>query len=308
MAKQFVLGVLAWVALAGCAGTLVTPQSTASPRSFSVIDTVTKSSVERDKVVFAVLVEGAGAPLMRPLRAEATWGGSEPSAWCWLDAQSGPGPSPFPYSSERPCVLVERTRRAQFCAGFYDPPAAKELDSTHPDAVQPALEGLWYLSNNPFRGWVSWQVEIRSDCETRLIAQATQYSTDLSGNWPEIPIGEWTEDGRDAGKPGAEHLVDVLLTDAEVVASDRFSVPDAGKLVMRAVNGGSACRIGAALLRWNASKPPAIQPDFVLSLAEGQRAVELDLEHPVGFSGSYTAYVTGCSGTRFSLVRRGPPY
>ncbi len=293
---------IASILLGSCIVGSPAPSASKTAISLRVIDTVTKPSVETDHIVFGILLEGSGGPLQRPLDGVASWAGSGPSSLCWMAAQGSKGETAFPYTSEHPCALVEPTLRGEFCAAAYDAPAAKELDGAHPDAVQPALTGDWYMSGVPFKGWVSWQVVTRSDCEAHFNLNATTFSGKVS------QIGEWTQVGPDAEKVGATHLFDMHLAGGDQAETTEFTVPDSGQLVIRAQNDGTGCDLGVAFLQWNEIKPPVVQPQYELSLATGQVATELALDQAALSPEPHVAYVTGCSGATLSLIRRGPPY
>ena len=102
----------------------------------SQADSLTKPSVEKNKIVFAALFTGTlpspGSNCTgriawpKEIVASAGWVGSDAHIWT----------------------------NGDMCRGVYDPPALKLLDPAHPDAVQPALgpPDTWA---GKVDGWVS---------------------------------------------------------------------------------------------------------------------------------------------------------
>lgn len=301
---------LALALVAGCAGAATPRPSPTVQAGFAVLDRITKPSVEAGQVDFGALVDGAGiAPgsIAQNLREDASWSDSGWSGLCRLDAQAGPGKTARPYSSGGICLGGTPTERRDFCAAAYDPPAAKALDSAHPDAIQPALDRSDFATTGQFKGWLSWQVESRPDCDSHLSAMFRPLDAAAGDNSRDIEFGPWTDGGPDADKPGVSRLLDVHLTGSDQVESPPFDMPDDGALVLRIEAAGvPSCDVGAAFYRWNEIRPTSIPAQYRATVTSEQPVVEVPVSD--GISGSHTGYLTGCAGVTVELLRRGPPY
>lgn len=285
------------------------PTSSVGPE-FSVRDTLTKQSVEAGRVVFGMLLEGARMPpgsIAENITAEASWSGSDWSVWCWLDAQAGPGRSARPYSSGAPCSQSVPSERRDFCAGAYDAPTSKVLDPAHPDAIQPALDRADYTSMAPYKGWLTWQVEARPDCDSHLVV--TFHPPASAADPDGAVIGQWTSSGPDAAKPGAATIFAERLAGSGLILSKTFDIPPDGALVLRVVGPAEpACHVKVAFHGPFEIIPTTISADYTADLAGGTEAVELPVSRDVTGQGSRTASLIGCNGVTVRLERRGPPY
>jgi hypothetical protein len=125
------------------------------PLSIKEVDSLTKDSVEDDRVVMGALLRTSGF---------TSGDCSEPAL--------------YPASIDVRAAWVPNTQPGgldvsqDLCAGLYDPPEVKILDPMHPDAIQPAI-GAPDQWEGDVEGWVSWQAETRPDCEVKTHASLT---------------------------------------------------------------------------------------------------------------------------------------
>lgn len=161
--------------------------ATAVPLSIEEVDSLTKDSVEDDRVVMGALLRTSG-----------------------FSSSDCSEPALYPASIEVRAAWVPNTQPGgldasqDLCAGTYDPPEVKVLDPLHPDAIQPAI-GAPDRWEGDVEGWVSWQAETRSDCEVETHASLT-LEPRVFGNEPyEFELREaWTYSGPQAAAALAE--------------------------------------------------------------------------------------------------------
>ncbi len=185
---QVVVQVLLSMSLVGAAAACSAGGPAATPRptcgwTYQVLDTLSKpSSTSTSDVLLAALIQVDGyscGPLVH--EGSPKWVGSSAYVFDKFAGVGGP------------------TEPRDLCPVIYDAPSTKHLDELHPDAVKPALPSpdTWASNSGPKKGWVSWEVETRPDCDMQFSWELAPIGTDIKPGQP-LDMGAWDIAGPDS--------------------------------------------------------------------------------------------------------------